>query len=134
MDEADRLYATIDDRDYLLRDAWQPTSGILTAIRGNCLSLLGDARQAVEVIAPTLATTRFAGTRAARTADLAAAHAQLGDVDRACELLGTSLDVTAGSGEIEKARRVAGIRRRYLSHADSDPAVRRLDERLASML
>jgi len=42
--------------------------------------------------------------------------------------------VTAGSGELEKARRVAGIRRRYLSGAASDPAVRRLDERLAAIL
>jgi transcriptional regulator with XRE-family HTH domain len=134
MEDADRLYANIADRDYLLRDAWQPTSGMLAAMRGHGLSLLGEAREAVQVITPTVATTRFAGTRAARTADLAAAHAQLGDVDRACELLERSLDVTAGSGELEKARRVAGIRRRYLSGADSDPAVRRLDERLASIL
>ncbi len=134
MDDADRLYANIADRHYLLRDAWQPTSGMLAAMRGHCLSLLGEAREAVQVITPTVATSRFAGTRAARTADLAAAHAQLGDVDRACELLEHSLDVTAGSGELEKARRVAGIRRRYLSGAGSDPAVRHLDERLAAIL
>jgi hypothetical protein len=134
MDDADRLFASIADRDYLLRDAWQPTSGMLPAMRGHCLSLLGDAREAVRVIAPTIATTRFAGTRAARNADLAAAHAQLGEVDRACELLERSLDVTAGSGEIEKVRRVAGIRHRYLSSASTDPAVRHLDERLATIL
>jgi transcriptional regulator with XRE-family HTH domain len=134
MDDADRLFANLANRDYLLRDAWQPWSGMLAAMRGHCLSLLGEAREAVEVITPTIATTRFAGTRAARTADLAAVHAQLGDVDRACELLERSLEVTAGSGEIEKARRVAGIRRRYLGGSGSDPAVRRLDERLATIL
>jgi transcriptional regulator with XRE-family HTH domain len=134
MDEADRLYASLPNRDYFLRDAWQPTSGMLPAMRGHCLSLLGESNEAVRVITPTVATTRFAGTRAARIADLAAAHAQLGEVDRACELLEQSLDVTAGSGEVEKARRVAGIRRRYLSSADNDPAVRRLDERLAAIL
>lgn len=134
MDDADRLFANVANRDYLLRDAWQPSSGMLAAMRGHCLSLLGDAREAVRVITPTVATTRFPGTRAARTADLAAAHAQLGEVDRACELLERSLDVTAGSGEIEKARRVAGTRRRHLSEAGADPAVRRLDERLAAIL
>ena len=134
MDEADRLFANLTERDYVLRDAWRPASGMLPAMRGHCLSMLGQASEAVRVITPTVATTRFAGSRAARTADLAAAHAQLGEVDRACELLERSLDVTVDSGELEKARRVAGIRRRYLSSAGTNAAVRRLDERLAAIL
>jgi hypothetical protein len=134
LDEADRLFTTLEQRNYYLRNAWSSSSGIMSAFRGHCLSLLRDAREAVRVIAPTIATARFAGTRAARLADLAAAHAQLGEVDRACELLEQSLDVATGIGETEKARRVAGVRRRHLEAWQAEPAVRRVDERLATIL
>ena len=62
-------------------------------------------------------------------ADLAAAYAQQGEIERACSLLARGLAVaTQAEAGPDGYERITGIRIRYI-HVDS-PAVKDLDEQL----
>jgi transcriptional regulator with XRE-family HTH domain len=129
----------LDDADRALSSAGRRTTGFfshwdrfrLAGFRGNCLLILGHPREAAATLAEALRNTppSLLGPYACVCADLGAAHAQLGDVERACDLLSRGLAVAcraeAGPDGIE---RIAGIRNRYI-HADS-PVVKDLDEQL----
>ena len=108
---------------------WNPTR--LAGFRGNCELLLGRPAEAANVLQGVLDRTspELHGPYACVSADLAAAAAGQGDVERACDLLGRGLEVAveAGAGP-DGIDRIAGIRRRYLP--DDSAPVRRLDEQL----
>jgi tetratricopeptide (TPR) repeat protein len=98
----------------------------------NCLQMLGHPTQAIEALATV--STSLPIQQAVRPIMLAACQAQLGNLDGAVELLNRALDVIEEHGFTERARRVAGVRRSHLAHWDAEPAVQRLDERLAAIL
>jgi hypothetical protein len=71
------------------------------------------------------------GPYATTTADLAAAYAEQGDVDRATELLLEALDLVEVSELVIGITVIRGVR---TIHIRSDaPQVKRLDERLHSL-
>jgi ATP/maltotriose-dependent transcriptional regulator MalT len=103
----------------------------LAGFRGNCELLLGRPAEAARVLEDVLDQTspELQGPYACVSADLAAAAASEGDVERACDLLGKGLQVAYESGAgPDGIDRITGIRRRYLP--DDSPATRRLDEQL----
>lgn len=103
----------------------------LAGFRGNCELLLGRPREAAATLEESLQNTSpsLLGPFACVCADLAAAYAEQGEIERACSLLARGLAVAtqaeAGPDGIE---RITGIRNRYI-HVDS-PAVKDLDEQL----
>jgi hypothetical protein len=65
--------------------------------------------------------------------DLAAAYAQLADVDHACSLLAESLAIAAQAGLADHRSRIMGVRTRLLEQWRDEPAVARLDEQLRAI-
>jgi hypothetical protein len=66
------------------------------------------------------------------TADIAAAYAQQGEMEKACEMLNEALDLAAPAGLITgRVSHVVGIRQRYLS--GNTPVVGVLDESTADV-
>jgi transcriptional regulator with XRE-family HTH domain len=98
----------------------------------NCLQMLGHPEQAMDAL--VLVSTSLPIQRAVRPIMLAACQAQMGSLDGAVDLLNRALDVIEEHGLTERARRVAGVRRSHLACWDAEPAVQRLDERLAAIL
>jgi transcriptional regulator with XRE-family HTH domain len=99
---------------------------------GNCLQMLGRPAEAIEVI--PLMSTDLPIQLAIQPIMLAACQAQLVNMDGAVELLSRALDVIEEHGLLDRARRVAGVRRIHLARWGSEPAVQMIDERLASIL
>ena len=134
LESAERVLAAAERRGFYLRpDAEAAEWGVAIAgsFRGNCLQLQGRAEQAVEALEQVLATLRQPFDRVAPLTDLAAAHAQAGDLDRSCEVLSQALTIVSDGCQPERARRIAGVRRQRLSRWDGEALVRRLDEQLA---
>ncbi len=99
---------------------------------GNCLQMLGRTAEAIEVIEP-LVNTGVLLQQPIRPIMLATCHAQLGNLDAALGLLDQALDLIEEHGLTERARRIAGVRRRHLARWDEEPAIQRLDERLSAV-
>jgi transcriptional regulator with XRE-family HTH domain len=136
LERADRVLAAIDRPGFYLRPdtdepGWRPA--VAASFHASCLQLLGHATEAVEVLEPLLAVLP-PPDRAAPLADLGAAHAQAGDLGRACTVLSDAVEVAAEQGQPDRGRRIAGVRRRHLSRWDGEPALQRLDEELALTL
>ncbi len=107
-------------------------SARLAGFRGNCAVLLGrpdDAIPVLEAVARDTSPALVAPYTAVLT-DLAAAHAQRGDVDRACGILGDVLTTASKAGMPERAGRVRRARDAHLAGWLDARAVRQLDEHL----
>ena len=99
---------------------------------GNCLQMLGRPAEAIEAL--SLVSTDLPIQQAVRPIMLAACEAQLGNLDGAVDLLNRALDVIEQHGLTERARRIAGVRRRHLTRWEGELGVQRLDERLSTVL
>ncbi len=135
LDDSARIVAGSDTRHHYLRPQWASgpdVDRVLLAIRGNCLQMLGRTQEAIDLL--SAGETRFPGDRMAMLTDLASAHAQQGDLDRACELLSSAADLVTEHGFPVAARRIMGVRRLHLDRWRREPAVSALDERLAQIL
>jgi transcriptional regulator with XRE-family HTH domain len=127
LDAAERSLSAAEPRSTGFFSHWDPFR--LAGFRGNCELILGLSREAAATLEETLRNTppSLLGPYACVCADLAAAWALEGEVERACSLLQRGLVVAsqAGAGP-DGIDRIAGIRHRHL-HVDS-PAVGDLDE------
>jgi len=91
----------------------------LEGTRGTCAVLMGDGVEAVRILSHVLARTppTLAAERSILLTDLAGAHAQAGDVEHACDLLGRSLELgktgtpTGSSGSCAFARSTCAVGR-----------------------
>jgi transcriptional regulator with XRE-family HTH domain len=133
LDEAGRVVAAARDRHHYLRPQWgqraQDVDRVLVAFRGNCLQMLGRTEEAIDEL--STAETRFPGDRPTILTNLASAHAQRGDLDRACQLLLAAADVAVEHGAPAATRRIVGVRHRHLARWNGEPALGALDERLS---
>jgi hypothetical protein len=66
------------------------------------------------------------------TTDLASAYAQLGELERACELLAQGMDMAIKARLAPRIQRVLSVRGYDLTAYENTPMVRELDERLRS--
>jgi transcriptional regulator with XRE-family HTH domain len=117
---------------HVLRPVWTHDH-VFPSFRGSCLQLLGRAQEAVDELTP-LIDTRFPWHRPLLLADLGAAHAQLHDLDATFEALDAAIKLVGQYGYAGAGRRIAGVRVRHLTQWDDEPAVNRLDKRLAAIL
>jgi tetratricopeptide (TPR) repeat protein len=103
----------------------------LLGCRGTCAMLQGRPREAIAALSAALAATPAALTaeRSVLLTDLGAAHAMRGEMDRACQLLTRSLRI-GRSGDVNRVRRIVGVRRAHLAEWAGAPAVMSLDEEL----
>jgi hypothetical protein len=87
--------------------------------------------ETIALLSSTLSATppHLAAERSILLADLGAAHAMEEEVERACDLLASSLAV-GGATDVNRLGRVATIRRVHLSAWPDAPSVRHLDEEL----
>jgi hypothetical protein len=99
---------------------------------GTCAGLLGDAAEAVRTLSQVIAamTPSLAAERSILITDLAAAYAQMEEVEYACQLLGESLSL-GHRRDANRIERIAGVRRTLLDRWAEEPSVRQLDEQLA---
>lgn len=107
--------------------AWMPAS-----FAGSAYQLLGQPRQSLDALAEVEAS--LPNHAPLLFADRGAAHAQAGDLDAASAALVEAIDRSLAQGHAGAARRVAGVRVRRLARWAQEPAVQRLDERLAEIL
>jgi hypothetical protein len=105
----------------------------LDGYRGCCAAELGEWQTAVDILERTAARTSPAmiSQRSAVLIDLATAYVGQGELDHACELLTTTLQIASQAGLAEIVRRI-GVRRHDLGTVDT-PAVRRLGQQLQSI-
>jgi transcriptional regulator with XRE-family HTH domain len=135
LEQAATVVASAPVGPHYLRPQWGAGADVeraLVGFRGNCLQMLGRTRDAIELL--SAAETRFPGDRMAMLTNQASAHAQEGDLDRACELLISAADLATEHDLPVAAGRIVGVRRRHLDRWEHEPAVATLDERLSLIL
>jgi hypothetical protein len=123
-------------RHHYLRPTWgrpPDVERVIASFRGSVLLMIGRAGEAIRILSSS-PTSRFPADRPPMLADLAAAHARQGELDRTCELLNGAIDLVHEHDLPVAARRIAGVRRRHLARWDREPAVSALDERIAAIL
>lgn len=110
------------------------TADRLAHYRGTCAVLLRRPAEAIPVLQSTIERTSPAlvAPYSAAVADLAAAYAQDGEVERSCELLEQVLTLAIEAGMPQRVNRVRRTRRQHLQRWGGASSVRRLDERLGS--
>jgi tetratricopeptide (TPR) repeat protein len=109
---------------------------LLRSYAGVSHTMAGEAREAIAVLDPLLAAVDVSQTQwaVASEADLGAAWAAAGELERASEILSRAVEHARYLQLEVDARRAAGYRRRLLPHGPRAPlAVRRLDERLRQL-
>ena len=111
------------------------SSAQLVGFRGNCAVLLQRAPMAIDILSSALRNipTPLVPQRAAMMADLAAAYAINDEVEQACAVLQESLTMSQAGGSDQRRERIIGIRQAYLTKGAESPAVKRLDEQLATL-
>jgi hypothetical protein len=132
LERADRSLSAARDRGEGFLGVWDEAQ--LVGYRGSCSQILGrdDACGLLEAAFSATDVT-LVSQRSAILANIGAACAQRGEIDRACAALIASLDVAVQSGLRITIQRIAGIRGSSLAHT-KDPAVRQLDDRLVHAL
>jgi hypothetical protein len=132
LERADRSLSAARDRGEGFLGVWDEAQ--LVGYRGSCSQILGrdDACGLLEAAFSATDAT-LVSQRSAILANIGAACAQRGEIDRACAALIASLDVAVQSGLRITIQRIAGIRGSSLAHT-KDPAVRQLDDRLVHAL
>jgi hypothetical protein len=133
LDVADTTFSLLDSPPPGMFAHW--SWDMHAAFRGNCEQLLGQYRNSAETLTRVLARLHpdASSNRAALQADIAAAVAQHGDLDQACDLLMQSLTLAGRAGLRERVKRIAGIRTSHLGLAAGEPMVRELDEQLRTV-
>jgi len=118
-----------DDGLYVLWDA-----GRIAGYRGSCALTLDRPEEASTILEDALSRTSetLIGQRCAVVTDLAAAYAMQREVEHSATLLRGAVDAAEAAGLGELVQRALGARR-HLAPWQDDPAVRLLDERLASV-
>ena len=108
----------------------------LAGFRGSCAVLLRQPSEATAVLGDVARNTpdTLVGPYTAVLSDLAAGHAQDGDVDRACSLLHEVLTVAAKTRTPERANRVRRTVNNRLHTWAESPQVRQLEERLRQVI
>jgi transcriptional regulator with XRE-family HTH domain len=134
VDDAITVLASAPGQDDGFFAHWTDWQSRVAGYRGSCAQLLGRRRQAAEILAGALRNTpkSLIYPRTSVAIDLAAAHAQLRDIEQSCALLCNSLSEAERAGLTVSIERIRGVRARSLEPAAKHPAVRRLDELLAS--
>lgn len=129
LEEADRALAAAPARGRAAPWWWHRS--FPPAFRGKAAMLSGHPDQAIpllgnalELLDPSMAN------RSRIIADIAAAYAQLGEIEHACALLSRALDLDRETGLVGSMPRMRNIRNRELWRHAAEPAVRGLDERL----
>jgi len=125
----------LDRAERALSSTWQAHEGFfsywsesrLLGCRGTCAMLQGRPREAIAALSAALAA--LTAERSVLLTDLGAAHAMRGEMDRACQLLTRSLRI-GRSGDVNRVRRIVGVRRAHLAEWADAPAVMSLDEEL----
>ncbi len=132
-DRADQAVTIAEaGRDGLYGIPWG--QGVHDCYRGNITLLAGRPDLAAAILERVLRDMP-AGTisnRSSVLADLGAAYARQKEVDHACEVLAEAWQMAQSVGLQHRAGRVQGVRDQHLSAYAGEPAVRRLDDRLAS--
>ena len=103
------------------------------AFRGNVELLCGRPQQAIAVLDGLLGVlpNNVMSSRSSILADLAAAYARHGELDKSVSLLSMAWEIADSAGLDDRRSRVLGVRRRDLGRWAAEPSVRRLDEALA---
>jgi hypothetical protein len=136
LDEAERTWRDTERRGDPVLGRWCDDSTLPAAFRGSCAQLLGRPAEAIAVLTRVLAAwtpARPPGERAAALTDLAAAHAQQGDVEEACARLAQAAAIVERGDMPERKQRIVGVRHRCLGRWPQHPFVRRLDDRLEAI-
>jgi len=131
LEEADRQLSNVSPSGRERFDSWGRIQ--LEGYRGSCHLLLGSSREATAILEPAIENSDSSVGRAVLLADLGAAYAVDGHVDRACATMGEAASLASGDTAAEFVQRVIGLRQRYLGTRSYEPVVRQLDERLASL-
>jgi tetratricopeptide (TPR) repeat protein len=134
LDSATRVMENVaDDLTPADSRAYYVSQAFLESYRGQCLSLLGDAAEAVEASRRAVAAIEPTRTRdlAMTLLELERALIQLGDIDEAAAAVGQAADLTARN---RSPRLSNAIRdgRAALSPWSSSQCVRELDARLTA--
>jgi hypothetical protein len=132
LDAALRHLDQMDDGDaphYI----FQSIRGDLAHTRGMTLLYVGRPREATAEFENLLNSlgTSSPSWRSGITACLGAAHARLGAVEQACDVLGRAHGLAVEAGSPYRVRNVRVISQEYLGGIDT-PAVRRLEEQIGS--
>lgn len=129
LDEADRARAA--DRIAAGAAPWWWHESFPAALRGKAALLAGHPDRATPLLEEVLSTLDPGmANRSRLMADLAAAYAQLGEIDHACALLGRALALDRDAGVVGSIPRTRRVRDRELRRHAAEPPVRRLDEQL----
>ncbi|WP_157227656.1 hypothetical protein [Nocardia asiatica] len=133
LDEADQAIAGVEPCHPSRSRAYFVSEAMMHSYRGNCLSILGEARSAAAATrqALTLMQPQYVRDRAISLLELERSLIQLGEVDEAATAVGDAADLTA---QCRSPRLAAAIRdgRRVLSPWAGSRPVRSLDARLAA--
>jgi tetratricopeptide (TPR) repeat protein len=135
-------YRDLDQAAHLVAQAQPTNDDVLAgwdevrvdAYRGICAMVLRRPSEVIAITEPALA--RMDSTRVRRSlqqSDLAAAYAQLGDVDHASSLLGEALTAATKAQFPEGVQRALGVHKEYLARYDDARPVRELDQLIASL-
>jgi len=131
LDEAERAFAKVKQPDGFFQH-WSTQRQ--ARFRGGCAVLLGHWRAGISSLERLLGemSPSLAGPYATTAADLAAAYAEEGETERACELLHAALDVVEAGALIRGGLTyIRGVR---LVNVRSDARhVKSLDERLRAL-
>jgi hypothetical protein len=132
----------LDRAQSLLASASGPDEGFynycnedrVIGCRGTCALAQGRARDAISLLSTVLSATPadLAAERSILVADMGAAHAMLGDVDQACNLLSRSLEM-GGHGITNRIGRVRILRSAHLSRWSKARPVAQLDDELRTI-
>jgi hypothetical protein len=135
LDMADQALSKRTDGDRDLIGLGVTTELDLKIERAICAVHLGQPRDVINTLDPsTLDGHPSTGWRAARMADLAAAHAQAGDQDEAVRLLLRAVDLVEAARDPWRMLRVQGTRQRWLPNNHSGAGIEELDRRLAAVV
>lgn len=133
VEEAERLYSAGGVPADGICCHWGPH--LLVTYRGHVALVSDHPGQAVPLLESALSALRPGAlmTRSAARADLSRAYSRLGEIDLACDLLGQAFDLAQQAGLTGPVAAIRRVRSSDLGSHATEPAVRRLDERISAM-
>ncbi len=132
LDRADTAVALGDDDGTRYGMPWYPSIA-QPLFRGNVQVLAGEPAAALAILDGLLAELPAESAyRRSVMVDMGAAYAVAGDVDMAAAVLLVAVKLVDAAGNVDRRRRIVGVRQRHLERWSAEPAVRRLDEALAA--
>jgi hypothetical protein len=132
LDQAAHLVALAEPTNDDVLAGWDEVR--VDAYRGICAMVLQRPDEVIAITEPVLVRTDPTRVqRSLQQSDLAAAYAQLGDVDRASSLLGEAFAAATRAQFPEGVQRALGVRAKYLGRYEDARPVRELDQLIASL-